>query len=109
VRQLLAAEMAVAKIIPHSAGEPSVRTDSPLERRGLELAVPRRICSRERTPRVGALFGPLSWNESAENIARLRSVGEFSSVGSPSRKLTVAPIARDGSPEFGFHCVTLPV
>jgi hypothetical protein len=79
----------------------------PLERGGLELAVPRRTYSRERAPKVSALFGRLNLEESAENIARLRSVEN--SVGSPSRKLTVAPIARDGSPEFGFHCVTLPV
>jgi hypothetical protein len=24
-------------------------------------------------------------------------------------KLTVAPLARDGSPEFGCHCLTLPM
>ena len=53
-------------------GERSVRTDSSLERGGFELAVPRRIYSREKAPRVGALLGRLSWNKSVENIVRLQ-------------------------------------
>jgi hypothetical protein len=52
-------------------GEGPVRTDSSLERRVLELAVPRRIYSSRIRPTVGVVFGWLIRNQSAENIARL--------------------------------------